>query len=304
LVVVLAQVMNRLALVAAVTLCIAIVAVGIGIYLANNTLSPTPQPIINVTITHFGLHGIINPVGMIWCPIFMLNSTNYGTTDINNVTLTITTNSTYKISREVSLFNSTTHSGTDTFEMGESYSFGNISAGRTQQLDGVFFNELGDSSKLAGSAIVATLKSNGTILDQATIYLQGSQDSSEITCAFHEISSETVGNDTKIILLATAKCNTGNQAILSYDKFHLTPWYTKNDTYHSPLFSNTVVPLETGTITIGRQDTNSTFQLTFQYPTYYQGYPVGGHSFGYSKDSHDSENFIELIHEDLLDCDS
>ena len=167
--------MNRLALVVAFAISIALI-IGVSFYLGNITLNeqtkaptPTPQPIINVTITHFNFTGLVNnPVGVVWCPFFMLNYTNFGT---------ISTNSTYKMGiggitggtvyNETFVPNGRVHV-IGYYNMEEPYFLGNIAVGETKQFHGDIYDSL-SNSRLAGFTIFATLRSNGTVLDQAII---------------------------------------------------------------------------------------------------------------------------------------
>ena len=165
--------MNKLALVAvAVILCVAILFIGVSIYL-DNTPSPSAKPIVNVTITSFNLTGYYNPVGVVWIDMFNLTYTNNGTTNVDNITITFTTNSTFEISREIDVFEPAPNQNNTirSFVMGEPYSLGNIKANETKEFIGGIWNYLGDSSKVHGFAFTATLKSNDTFLDQATIMI-------------------------------------------------------------------------------------------------------------------------------------
>jgi hypothetical protein len=187
--------------------------------------------------------------------------------------------------------------------MGEPYSLGLIKVNETREFHGCIWNSLGDTAKVHGATFTATLKSNDTFLDQATIYLQGSQYTSNITCTYHRISSEIVGNDTRVVLLVTANYNRGEQVTLKYDNFYVDPIHIQNDKYNSPLFANRVVPFETGSVTIDTYNRSSTFQLTFQFSTNYKGFPVSSYPLDYHLDSYDSD-FIEIIYENLLNKDS
>jgi hypothetical protein len=296
--------MNKTAIAAvAITVCIAVLVTGASIYLANIP-SHSVKPIINVTINSLNLNGYDNPVGVVWNDKFLLTYVNNGTTDIDNITITFSTNSTFQISREIVFFDSEPpHNYIGGFKMGEPFQLGIIKANETKEFQGFIWNNLLDSAKVHGSAFTATLKSNDTFLDQATIYLQGSQNPSDITCTYHKISSVNVDNETRVVLLVTTNYNRGNRAILSYDTFYLGPIHTTNDVYHSPIFANQVRPFETGTVTLDSRNINATFQLTFQFPTNYKGYPVSSYPLDYRLDSYNS-NFIEIIYEKLLDKNS
>ena len=287
-----------------ITLCIVVLVVGVFVYLGTNKSNQSTEPIINITITSFNLTGYDNPVGVVWNDMFLLTYVNNGTTDIDNTTITFTTNSTFEKSREIGVFDSAPpHNYIGDFMMGEPYQLGIIKSNETKEFHGCIWNNLVDTAKVHGSSFTSTLKSNDTLLDQATIYLQGSQDPSNITCTYHEISSEIVGDDTRVVLLVTAKYNRGDQVTLEYDNFYIGPIHIQNDTYNSPIFANQVVPFETGSVNIDTFNRSSTFQLTFQFSTNYKGFLVSSYPLNYHLGSYDS-NFIEIIYENLLNKDS
>ena len=145
-----------------------IVVLIIGILVSLNSYPPDTTLKVNVKITSFNYTGYINPVGIIWSSAFVLNYLNNGTIDVDNVTITITTNSTYELDRTIEVFNSTyPHYYIEEFKMGEPYPLGLIKAGEEKQFHGAIFNDLTDSAKISGFAIMATLKSNDTVLDEA-----------------------------------------------------------------------------------------------------------------------------------------
>lgn len=127
----------------------------------------------NVGITEFLLNGYYNPVGVVWIDMFNLTYANNGTTDVDNITITFTTNSTFEISREIDVFEPAPNQNNTirSFVMGEPYSLGSIKADETKEFIGGIWNYLGDSSKVHGFTFTATLKSNDTFLDQATIMI-------------------------------------------------------------------------------------------------------------------------------------
>ena len=164
----------------AVLLCVAIVVIGIVISLnedaqndSANIHSPTPKPIIDVKITNFNLTGYYNPVGVVWNDMFLLTYTNNGTTNVDNTTITFSTNSTFEMSREIDVFEPAPNLNNSirSFVMGEPYSLGTIKANETKKFIGCIWNNLGDSSKVHGFAFTATLNSNDTLLDQETVMI-------------------------------------------------------------------------------------------------------------------------------------
>jgi hypothetical protein len=163
--------MNRIALIAVVvTLCIAVLVVGVSIYLGN-THSPSTKPSINVTITSFNLTGYFNPVGVVWIDMFNLTYANNGPTNADNITITFSTNSTYEMNRTIDVFHSKSLNYTGEFSMGTPWFLGDIKTNETKELIGGIWNYLGDSSKVHGFAFTATLKSNDTLLDQQSIMI-------------------------------------------------------------------------------------------------------------------------------------
>jgi hypothetical protein len=139
---------------------------------SSNIPSSTPKPIIDVKITIFNLTGYFNPVGVVWNDVFLLTYVNNGTTDVNNATITFSTNSTFEMSREIDVFDSAPpHNGISAFLMEEPYSLGTIKANETKEFHGCIWNYLGDTSKVHGFAFTATLKSNDTFLDQVAIMI-------------------------------------------------------------------------------------------------------------------------------------
>ena len=169
--------------------------------ISNSNLSVEP---VNVTITSFNLTGYNNPVGVVWNDVFALNYTNNGLTNVNNVTITFTTNSPYQIKRELSVFNSTyPHYYISPLTMGESYPLGMITAGEHKEFHGEVWNNLKDAAKMGGYAFFANLKSNNTILDQASISFPKFE-TYNITCTYHQINLEKIETETKVAYQVTA----------------------------------------------------------------------------------------------------
>jgi hypothetical protein len=163
---------NRITLVAvSVSLTVAIIVIGVSIYLGN-TPSPSTKPIINFKVNSFNLTGYYNPVGVVWIDMFNLTYANNGPKDVENITIIFRTNSTYEMNRIIDVFYSKSlENYTGEFLMGEPYLLGDIKANETKDFIGGIWNYLGDSSKIHGFALTATLKSNDIFLDQATIMI-------------------------------------------------------------------------------------------------------------------------------------
>ena len=164
--------MKKLGLVVvAVLLIIVILVVGLFVYLGN------PEPSISAMITDFEITGFDNNsnVGVAWDCMFTLIFLNNGTTDINNLTLTFSTNSTYPVSRTISgaINSSGTYSEGGRFTMGEQHAVGPIKVGEEKRFDGEIENDLADSKLLRGFTVIATLKSND-------IFMRPSNDSDSV----------------------------------------------------------------------------------------------------------------------------
>jgi hypothetical protein len=146
-----AEAMNRPSLLLIIAIIgFVVLTVGILVYLGINSSKQSVEP-VNVTITSFNLTGYNNPVGIVWNDVFVLNYTNNGLTDVNNVTITLNTNSTYQIKRELSVFNSTyPHYYISSLTMGESYPLGAVKAGEHKDFRGEVWNNLEDSPKMDG----------------------------------------------------------------------------------------------------------------------------------------------------------
>ncbi len=166
------MVSNKLMLFVA-TLCIISVFLGIVLILGNNgsnnndhDYSPTSSPIINAKINNFTLTGIDNPVGLVWNTEFSLGIFNNGTIDAENLTIIFSSNSTYNLERDISLFNSTRYYLKD-IKMTETYAIGTIKVGETKQVDGEIWNNLLDDAKIRGFVFIATLKIDDKVIDEA-----------------------------------------------------------------------------------------------------------------------------------------
>jgi hypothetical protein len=134
---------------------------------------PTTATKPEAHITDFYLNGYYNPVGVVWNDMFLLTYANNGTTDVDNTTITFSTNSTFEMSREIDVFEPApnVNNSIRSFVMGEPYSLGTIKINETKEFIGCIWNYLGDSSKVHGFAFTATLKSNETLLDQETVMI-------------------------------------------------------------------------------------------------------------------------------------
>jgi hypothetical protein len=153
--------------------CISFIMVGVAVigysYMVNNNNPFKPK--IDARITSFKITGYNNPVGVVWNPNFVLNYTNFGSELIENLTLTFTTNSTYQMERELSIFDPVPpHYYVAGSTMGQPIVVESLKAGETKVFYGEVWNNLEDSSKLSGFAIIATLKFQDMILDQAFVY--------------------------------------------------------------------------------------------------------------------------------------
>ena len=147
-----------------ILLVVAVVAVLIvGVLSLSYVLTPSPNVEItsfNTTKTSSGSSlGVVN----VW---FVLNLTNIGRGDVENLTVTFSTNTTIEINKQLVYINSTSpYDHIADFEMGESCPLGGLRTGEAKEFMfywavSVDFNE---------PPLTATIKSNEIILDQATL---------------------------------------------------------------------------------------------------------------------------------------
>ena len=155
---------RKLAIIASMVVAVILITVML-VYLSSN--SPKETVKANVKITSFNYTGHSNPGGIRWDSMFVLEYLNNGTIDVHNVTITLNTNSTYELDREVWVYTLSQGYFIGSFEMGKPYSLGSIEAGETKLFRGGICNDLTDRAKIWGFATTATIKSNGTVLDQA-----------------------------------------------------------------------------------------------------------------------------------------
>ena len=136
------MVKRKLAIIASMVVAVILITV-ILVYLSSN--SPKETLKANVKITSFNYTGSSNPGGIRWDSCFVLEYLNNGTIDVHNVTITLTTNSTYELDREVWVYTlSKPHYFIGSFEMGKPYSLGSIKAGEEKRLYGGICNDLTD----------------------------------------------------------------------------------------------------------------------------------------------------------------
>ena len=176
--------MNKVTLsIIAVILCIATFTVAL-ISLSNNnsnnntpmptsTPSPTPSPIPNVKITNFiylgNWHGTTLGAAL---DLFSLGYTNYELSDVEN--LTVTLNTTKTNGKDTGITPNTTYDPNegflDEYINGVTYELEVLNAGETKTFEKTYFM-WGAYKYVEPFVLTATLKSNSTILDQATIMI-------------------------------------------------------------------------------------------------------------------------------------
>jgi hypothetical protein len=93
---------------------------------------------------------------------------------------------------------------------------------------------------------------------------------SNIALGYNEVSRQTIGDDTKILLEVNAQYNFGNAVTLNYQNFNLT--IITNATHGIPPVTfreqtGIAKPLETGSVTIDSTNRAANFSLTFQFQT-------------------------------------
>jgi hypothetical protein len=138
----------------------------------NGTLdqaTPTPKP--DVKITNFTCLGVwhgttLGPM----LDLFSLNYTNNGMIDIQNLTLTLNTNKTdenYTDPNHHTTSEYNPYRFLDEVINGETYPLENLKAGQTKSFEKTYFMDSG-FLLVQPFALTVTLKSNNTVLDQAT----------------------------------------------------------------------------------------------------------------------------------------
>lgn len=158
------------------TVCVSLLIVGITVmvfsYFDNNPSKPNVDAkMIDVKITSFSLTGYNNRVGVVWNPSFALNYTNFEDSRVDNLTLTFTTNSTYEMEREISIFSPIPpHYYIAGSTMEQPIALESLNGEETKTFYGEVWNSLDDSSKLHGFAIIATLKWQDVILEKSFVY--------------------------------------------------------------------------------------------------------------------------------------
>lgn len=173
---------KRLVILSAVA-CTAILIIGIVAALNNNpsnsnvnTPTPSPQPSLSVKITSFNYTVGFGPVGANFWYTYYLYTVNNGTTDVSNVTLTLSTNSTQNTVKTFVYNVTLPHYMIGLMTLGESYPFGIIKVGEEKGFCGGFEengSSLGNIDFTAhGFVLIATLKSNEIVLDQAVLKFQ------------------------------------------------------------------------------------------------------------------------------------
>ncbi len=146
-----------------ILVAVAVVAVLIvGVLSLSYVLTPSPNVEItsfNTTKTSSGSSlGVVN----VW---FVLNLTNIGRGDVENLTVTFSTNTTIEINKHLVYTNSTSpYDHIADFEMGESYLLGDLRTGEAKE----FMFYWAASVDSYAPSLTATVKSNQAILDQET----------------------------------------------------------------------------------------------------------------------------------------
>ena len=92
---------------------------------------------------------------------------------------------------------------------------------------------------------------------------------SNIALDYSEVSRETVGSDTRLVLTVNAEYNFGDSVTISFGEFRLNVLTERGGLEPYPIMMHTddAKPLETGDVIVGRTNKEATFQLTFIFPT-------------------------------------
>ncbi len=148
-----------------ITIIVALVVVAlliVGVLALNYNLTSNPQVEItsfNTTGTSSGSSlGVVN----VW---FVLNLTNLGTGDVENLTVTFSTNNTVENNKQLTYTNSTSpYDHIVNFEIGEPCLLGDLKAKETKDFRFYWAVSIGSYAP----SLTATVKSNQAILDQET----------------------------------------------------------------------------------------------------------------------------------------
>jgi hypothetical protein len=163
----------KLAILAAVAIAAVLI---VGVLALNIDLTPNPHvEVPNVKITNFTClgtwHGTtLGPM----LDLFSLNYTNLGMTEINNLTITLNTSKTTENytdpDNRKNIPGYAPYDFLDEYINGEIYSLESLKAGETKTFEKTYFMNAG-FLLVQPFALTATLKSNDTIIDRATIMI-------------------------------------------------------------------------------------------------------------------------------------
>jgi hypothetical protein len=101
--------------------------------------------------------------------------------------------------------------------------------------------------------------------------------------SYTELTRETVGNDTRIVVIINAQYNWGDFATIYYQGFNLQVFIVQGGlALNMMVNSDNVRPLEEGQVTINGSNSTANFQLLFEFPSmqYNSDGPVPFSQFG------------------------
>ena len=139
----------------------------------SNSQTPTPtlKPITNVHITNFHFTNFFPAEGLSWHAGFVIEITNNETERVDNLTLTLVSESPYNMTRTIRFFNNANPSDQGYFKMGQPWLLSPLQQEEAKVLHGAALNNMDDSYKIRGYAFNVTLRIYDTVLDQATIMI-------------------------------------------------------------------------------------------------------------------------------------
>jgi hypothetical protein len=101
--------------------------------------------------------------------------------------------------------------------------------------------------------------------------------------SYTELSRETIGNDTRIVVTIKAQYNWGESVTINYQGFNLRVFIVQGGlALNMMINSDNVRPNEEGQVTINSSNSTANFQLSFEFPSmqYNSDGPVPFSQFG------------------------
>jgi hypothetical protein len=117
----------------------------------------------------------------------------------------------------------------------------------------------------------------------------------EVICTYRNVSIETIGENTRVILSVTTTAAKDTPVTINYTDFLLTVFYPLGgQAPYAIQTSDNYRPLQVGTVTLDESNKTTTFQLTFQIPTKYHEEIFTNYALQYCKNL-DGDPYFMLI---------